>query len=440
MIVFLEKNRILKGLIFVAEIKDFKGLFYNSDIVGDISAVIAPHCHAAEEETIKRFYSSHPFNVVRLEYPSVNSENIGEKYTGAADALGKWLETGILKTDIESCIYIYEQEYVFEKQAHKIRGLICCVKIGDKDIISGETSNHEIYDAFKSDRYNLMRATEAEFSGIYSLYKDEDNAVSKLLETNSVPDLEFEDDFGIIHRIWREHNKDKINAIKESFKDKKLVIADGHIRYETAALYREKMKNEVVEYSGKENYNYVMMNLMPVNIQEPTALAVHRIIKNKQKFDENSLIEMISSVFNVDKSYIREYDAEKIEARLSAEKEKRAIGMFTGSDYYYVLTPKEDFPYYAADSEMLQNEILAKIFGINNENIKKYIDYTTSIEEAERAVREENAQYAFYLSPMSFERMYEICESGFNMPKHTLSLYPKLMMGIVMNKFDEQEG
>ena len=149
---------------------------------------------------------------------------------------------------------------------------------------------------------------------------------------------------------------------------------------------------------------------------------------------------MISSVFNVDKSYIREYDAEKIEARLSAEKEKRAIGMFTGSDYYYILTPKEDFPYYAADSEMLQNEILAKIFGINNENIKKYIDYTTSIEEAERAVREENAQYAFYLSPMSAERMYEICESGFNMPKHTLSLYPKLMMGIVMNKFDEQEG
>ena len=422
----------------MAEIKEFKGLFYDSDIVGDMSSVIAPHCHAVEEETIKKFYSSHPFNVIRLEYPTENSEKNEDKYANAAETLGKWLETGILKTDNDNCLYIYEQEYVFKERNCKCRGIICCVRIEDKDIISGKTANYEMYDVYKSDRYNLMRATEAEFSGIYSLYKDDDNKISALLETNDTPDIDFKDNCDVIHRIWRISDTDKISAIKEGFKDKKLVIADGHIRYETAVSYMQKMKKEVVEYSGKENFNYVMMNLMPVSNGLPTVLPVHRLVKNKQNFDEAAVMEMISAVFNVEKSYIREYDSEKIEARL--EKDKHTIGMFTGNDYYYVLTPKDEIASPAVDAELLQREIFSKIFGINNDNIKKHIDYTTSMYDAEKSVREGNAQYAFYLNPLSAESMFYSCESGFNMPKHTTSFYPKLMMGIIMNKFDEQEG
>ena len=423
----------------MAEIKEFKGLLYDSDIVGDMSSVIAPHCHSAEEETIKKFYASHPFNVIRLEYPSSVSEKSDEKYTVAAETLRKWLETGILKADEENCIYVYEQEYIINEQTIKNRGIICCVKLEDKNIISGKTTNYKMYDAYKSDRYNLMRATETEFSSIFSIYRDEDKTVAPLLETSAAPDIDFKDVYDITHRIWRISDSKKITDIKQAFKHKKLVIADGHIRYETAVNYKNKMKSEVVEYSGKESFNYVMMNLMPVTDNAPSVLAVHRIIKNKQGYDSEAVMETISAAFNVEKSYIRDYDCDKIAAKLLSEKENHAIAMFSGKDYYYILTPKNEVPEDVTDAELLHNEILYKIFGVNDENVKKHIAFTTSIYEAEKSVREGEAQYAFYLNPMTASVYFDLNEEGKTLPKRTNSFYPKLMMGIVMNKFDEQE-
>ncbi|MDP4117926.1 MAG: DUF1015 domain-containing protein [Bacillota bacterium] len=425
----------------MAKIKEFKGLMYDSDIVGDLSSVVAPHCHAIEEDLIKKMYSAHPFNVIRLEYPLADESKPGDKYIQVADMLENWLETGIVKYDDSECLYIYEQEYSFRDKIECSRGIICLVKIEEYEnsiVIPHENANTNLYDEYKSDRYNLMKATGAEFSNIYSLYEDEDKKIEELLKTDTAPDIEFTDDYGTVQRIWRISNKEKINKIKELFDNKKLIIADGHIRYETAATYCRKMKNEVVEYTGDEPFNYIMMNIEPVSEILPRINPVHRLVKNKQNFDEEKIIEALSEKFNIEKSYIREYDCKKIETRLAENKDFRALGMYTGKDYYYIILPKNPDDYSEmGDAEILHREILGKFMGINKDNIKQYIEYAATIREAEESVRENVSNCAFYLNPMSARKMTEFAKKGICMPKRTNCFYPKLMMGIVMNKFDE---
>ncbi len=416
----------------MAVIKPFKGMTYNPDTVGDLSSVVAPHCHAEEDSTIGDFYSAHPFNVVRLEYPA----GYGDKYQKTADTLKNWLDTDILSISPVPSIYIYEQEYTHLGVSTSYKGLICKVKIDVDTVVPHERTNSELYDAYKSHRYNLMMATASSFCSVYSLYKDDENEVSLCLETKSDPDMEFTDKFDVTHRVWTITDENKINELQNIFENKKLIIADGHVRYSTASRYREKMKNSVVEYSGEEDFNYIMMNLMPLTPDKPTILPVHRLIKNRQNLAEETVLEKISQNFTFEKSYIREYDCEKIEKRLKDNKEKRVLGFYTGKDYYYILTPKENVTA-KTDADMLHAYILDGVFGINKDNLKTYVDYGYTLRDSEQAIREHKADFAFYLNPMSTQELYTFTENGERTPKRSNYFYPKLMLGIVMDKFED---
>ncbi len=419
----------------MAIIKEFRAMMYNGETVGDISSVIAPHCHAEEQQLILETYGNHPFNVMRLEYPEETVN--GNKYAGAAEKLGNWLDTGIVRIDEKPAIYIHEQEFELEGKMVKNRGIVCKVKIEEGSLIPHEETASGSYGEYKSDRYNLMTTTGTVFSSVFALYKDETGEVAENIETKTVAETEFTDCYGVVHRVWAIRDEERIESIKKLFKDKSFVIADGHIRYETAASYYKKMKDTVVEYTGEEEFNYVLMSLMPVGENSPVIKPVHRLLKNKN-IDEEELIKKLEEDFEISKTYIREYDCEKITAKLNETKEQHSIVMYTGKDYYYLLIPEaESLNSFRTVSELLHKKILCKIFGVNSDNFKTYVEYANSVEEGERAVREGKATCAFYLNPVSSLEMYTLAECGACMPKRTNCFYPRLMTGIIMDKFDE---
>ena len=395
----------------MAEIKEFKGLFYDSEIVGDISSVVAPHCHSSEEETIKKYASNHPFNIIRLEYPSVDEEKEQDKYSVATDTLNKWLDTGILKYDDTPGIYIHNQKYTLFEEEKNISNIICRVKIDDGITKPHEDTSSAFYDDYKSDRYNLMNATGAVFNSIYAMYKDPEGEIAEIIASGDELITEFADNLGTIHTLWKITDADKINGLKEAFTEKQLVLADGHIRYSVAENYCKRIKQEAVEYSGEEPFNYVMMELAVLGDNLPDILPIHRIIKNKQEFDEKKIIEKLNEKFDFEKSYIRECDAPKIKARLAESREKQAIGFYTGKDYYYIVTPKEKVMH-LSDSEILHKLILEPAFYITKDNAKAYLEYGTSIADCEKKVREQEANCAFYLNPMKAEEIYEAAEEN----------------------------
>ena len=90
----------------------------------------------------------------------------------------------------------------------------------------------------KSDRLNLLKATHAHFGQIFMLYSDPAGSVEKILyDGNGAADAEVTDEYGVLHRLWRVNNPAAIRLLATAMADKKLIIADGHHRYETALNY-----------------------------------------------------------------------------------------------------------------------------------------------------------------------------------------------------------
>ena len=56
------------------------------------------------------------------------------------------------------------------------------------------------------------------------------------------PDLETLDEYGVSHRVWKISDPGLVNLVRDKMRDKKLIIADGHHRYETALTYRNQRR------------------------------------------------------------------------------------------------------------------------------------------------------------------------------------------------------
>src|SRR5207302_3601106 len=93
----------------------------------------------------------------------------------------------------------------------------------------------------KAERLELLRATRAHFGQLFMLYSDA-GEIDNLLGSSASPDVDVEDEYGVQHRVWKVSDPALIELICGKMRDKKLLIADGHHRYETALNYRNERR------------------------------------------------------------------------------------------------------------------------------------------------------------------------------------------------------
>ena len=157
----------------------------------------------------------------------------------------EWLAKGILYKEQKPALYFYEQHFSLGGKNYLRRGLFCGVELSP--FREGNIIPHEkTMDEPKADRLELMNCCEANFSPIFGLYRDKDMFLESLAETlkkREKPIIDFSDDEGQTHRIWIATDPSIITAAQNFFKGKKIFIADGHHRYETALqFYLQKRK------------------------------------------------------------------------------------------------------------------------------------------------------------------------------------------------------
>lgn len=436
----------------MADIKPFAGLRYNTEIVGDLTSVTTPPYDVISPEEQERFYRMHPFNVIRLEYGKdlpEDDEN-HNKYTRAAKFLNEWIESGVLKFEDKESLYIYGQEFTApDGRRLSYKGLMCLVKLEEfeKGVI---LPHEETLSKAKSDRMNLLQSTYSNFSSIYSLYMDEKQEITPVLNacSEAAPDISFVADDGVTQNLWVLSDEEIIHTICTAFKNKQLFIADGHHRYETALQFRNKM-HALEAYSSPEKFDYVMMFLADMEDDGLLVLPTHRMLHNLDTFTESGLIERIGQNFDVEKTFLLEDDAARsIEAAI-AEKE-HAFGLYTGEDYFYTLTlkdiqaqrdalPEKSNAYNDLDVAVLHTLILEQILGIGQNDMRggEYISYTRDSAEAVDAVRNGGFQCSFFLNPTKISDIKAISLENEKMPQKSTYFYPKLITGIVMNDFEE---
>jgi uncharacterized protein (DUF1015 family) len=399
----------------------------------------------------EKYYAANPHNLITVEkgrtYPTdAPQDNV---YTRAASAIQEWIGKQVVAQDPAPSFYAYTQEYTvpgtLERQTR--RGFIGAGQL--EEYSAGVVYRHEhTLSGPKADRLELLRHARISTGQLFLIYSDAQKRVDAVLseaESAAGPATEMTDEYGVIHRLWVIAEPDRVKAIQDAMADQKLVIADGHHRYETALNYRNERRAAAGKIIPDAPYERAMMTF--INTQGPglTILPTHRVVAKLREFRWPDLRRYLEPWFAAENFSSRE----KFLRRLTAARARRAIGVYPmgpkENPAFYVLTLREgvDLSRLLPNVSPLQREldvvllhdgILEPGLGITPQSVAAEANLTYEREAAAAldGVTGGAAQIAFLLNPCDVEQVIRIATAGEVMPQKSTDFFPKLMSGIAM--------
>jgi uncharacterized protein (DUF1015 family) len=238
----------------MAKVYPFSAFRYNASKVSYDRVLTQPYDKISPAMQ-EKYYAADPHNLIVLEkglvFPGDTAPGVPDEknvYTRAAAALETWIRDQIVVQDTRPCFYSYTQEYTVPgtQERRTRRGFIGAGKL--EEYSAGVVFRHEhTLSGPKADRLELLRHTQMHTGQLFLLYSDAERTIDELLEqaeSEAAPATELTDEYGVIHRLWVVWQPERIDAIHKAMADQKLVIADGHHRYETALNYRNQRRKE----------------------------------------------------------------------------------------------------------------------------------------------------------------------------------------------------
>ena len=419
------------------EIKPFRAIMFNSQRV-KIPEVVAPPYDVISKDRCRDLYELSPYNVVRL---ILGREE--DPYASAARSYAQWMAEGILSQEAEPALYLLSQHFTASgERGVERRGFIAACRL--EEFGSGSVYPHEQTHAGpKEDRLRLFEATGAMFSQIFALYPDPKHVLDRQLdaETQRLPDVDVEFD-GIRNRLWKILDGSAILALAGFLKGQRVLVADGHHRYETALSYSNARRFKNPRHTGTEPYNFVPVYFTNMNDSGLVILPTHRIVHGMPRFRRRRFLDALADSFE-----IRFEESPDDLVRSLAARTQGAFGLVLPDDPGFVLLSYKrrtvpgagDVPALLAhlDLTILHSVIMKKMFHTSEEEEEKkfHIEYEHDTRQAVRTVREGKAQAAFLLNPPRIELLRAIAEGGFTMPRKSTYFFPKLLSGLVMYSF-----
>ena len=296
----------------MAQISAFPALRYDPQKVRLADVVTQPYDKISPQMQ-DGYYKVSPYNLVRIILGRPEGEETERKnrYTDAADCLKNWRKAGIFTQDSPS-IYAYSQRFLVPGTSQNVerRGFIAAGTLYDyaeKVIFRHEQTLAKP----KSDRLNLLRATHAHFGQIFMLYSDPAAEIEGALATPTSSTLEVTDEYGVRHRVWKISDAALIDLVRCKMKDRKLIIADGHHRYETALAYRDERRalgasagigavSGSVGSRADAPYEWVMMTFLNLDNPGLAILPTHRVVYGLTNFSPDTLRDRARVYFSVD--------------------------------------------------------------------------------------------------------------------------------------------
>jgi len=436
----------------MATIIPLKGLRYDEDKAGDIKDLVTPPYDVIDTAAQEAYYRRNPYNIIRLEYgKNLPEDNDAEnRYTRAADFFRRWQAEDVLRQEDEPGLYLYRQQFNVADQTLVRSGFICGVKLEPYE--NGIVLPHEeTMPKHKADRLALMQACRANFSPIFGLFSDPARKIDDLLLgaiRDLPPAIDFTDEQGNGHRLWVIKDTAVQREVQRLMEAQRILIADGHHRYETALNYAG-------QNPDKPAAAYVMMTL--VNLYDPglVILPTHRLVINGA-LDGPELLAALREDFIVEKlPYSEVSRVTEVMLDLAGIKGKgdtahrQVFGLYTGKGEFFSLLLKDESlldskmpadrskAWRSLDVSVLQKLILENILGIDKEALAggEAVKYTRDEKEAVQAVDGGRCKLAFLMNPTLIAEVTEVAANGEKMPQKSTFFYPKLITGLVINKF-----
>ncbi len=420
---------MLKGLT-MADVKPFKGIIYDTEKV-EIGEVVAPPYDVINEKLQEELHERSPYNTVRLilgkTFPEDGPSN--NRYTRALRFFEEWLKEGILKKLPEEHYFIYNQTFSLQNSTYTRKALVGRVRL--EDYSKGVIIPHEkTLSGPKKDRLMLLKTTKVHFGTVFGIALDNGTVFSCIEKAPKKKLFSFSDDNQVKHEFFlvsSEANRE----IEEAFKDKRILIADGHHRYETALNYKKEMEASNPDHTGDEPYNFVMMAIVSSKDPGLVVLPINRVIK---KVDGKRAQQEIESSFAVVK-HLKEEELLEIPQILKTH----------GKRHYAFVSPQKAFIFRIErdddelDVTVLHQQIIHELLGITEEEIREKIkiEYFKNLQEALDLVRSGKGSFILSYNPPSVEEIASYSLKGKIMPQKSTYFYPKFYSGLVFYSLKE---
>jgi uncharacterized protein (DUF1015 family) len=434
----------------MAEILPFAAIRYNLDRVSASEVVTQPYDKISPAMQ-DRYYDANPYNLVRIilgrREPADSVSN--SVYTRAAAYGKEWLAKGILKRDTRPSLYVYSQHFTAPSgNSVERRGFIGLGRV--EDYSAKVVFRHEQTLAKpKADRLELLRATRVHYEQLFLLYEDR-GEIDGLLDPAKKNKLAIDvtDEYGVAHRVWQVSDPNVIAAVQHQMSEQKLVIADGHHRYETALNFREECRRA----SGRNcdpraPYEFVMMTFVNMNDPGLVILPTHRVVHSLDSFGADDFVRNVSKLFSV----------EEVDAGIDASRATKLLRerggngtalLATTKNRTFLLHPAKPAAFdcmaglstrqHELDVVQLHKCLLEGVLKLTEESIRNQqnLSYVREAAEALEQVRKGSGNIAFLMNPCRVQQVRDIAFAGEVMPQKSTDFYPKLLSGLTAYALD----
>lgn len=424
----------------MAEIKPLRAWRYNSKLAQQIDELTSPLFDVVSEKQRKALYQN-PLNSIHLSVPEGPGASLRAK-----KLLHQWKEEGILVQDKLPAIYVYYQYFKLAGSPKEYcrKGFICNIRAYDWDeqvILRHENTIPKAV----NDRIELLEQTELHVSPTHGLYTDPTFELEKYMdEAISSPFYESEDYQGVRDVFSVIQDANLIDRFISVIEPRKIILADGHHRYESSLHYKKKCTSLNPEHTGNEGYNFHFMYLTNTESDDLRILPTHRLIQGLKDFNEDTIVEKFTEDFIVKEVE----DADTLNEIIVGK--KWAFGILLKDRSLKVRLKPEalskmswHFPDVVKklDLTVLHYFIIEKILGIAGKDQRKSenILFDRSFSDCLAKVIRSEAQMAIITQDVSIEEIKQVCASGYTMPQKSTYFYPKVICGFLFSSIAENE-
>ena len=429
----------------MSKTKAFKAVVYNSETIGDFNQVVCPPYDviSSSSQDILHERSLHNFIHILL----AKDSPLDDKYRRAGTIFRSWLGERILIQDEQPAVYFYSQQYIIRGEKKTRLGFISLLRLADEknSAVFGHENTHQ---AAKLDRFKLIKQVKANLSPIFIIFLDKKRIIQRIFQGHLgalKPFIEVVDDEKTVHKLWRLNDPEMLKTIEASMNDEDMFIADGHHRYEVSCAYRDMMREKLkAEFTGEEDFNYCLAYFTNTDYRGLSILPIHRLLKLDSRLDLNDFMAKCKEYFDVDQLKDRTRFFFLMEKAGCTE---HLLGLYKDKKYFLLRLknvkmldkliadkPKE---YRVLDVAILNYLVFKNILKLDL-NDSTAIKYSPDPYVLMDEVDADPLNIAFFLNPVKIQQIINIATSGNKMPPKSTYFYPKVLSGLVVNKFDKE--
>lgn len=423
----------------MAVLRPFRGLRFSSS-AGDLAELVAPPYDVISPDERQALFGHNQHNVVALTLPEQNPDDRSKfvKYARSAARLEQWRNEGVLALESKPAFYRYTQTFSVPGSDQQFERMCLMATIKVEPYEAGVVLPHEqTFPKHKEDRLRILEATRSHLECIYGLIEDSDQAFYKLAMSAPaarVGDVTSED--GVRHVLDVITDEATLSQLVSMVGPKRVWIADGHHRYETAVTFRSMQPAS----DGVIAEDFMLMALSSISDPGLVLLPTHRMLKHCP-LSKDEMIAKFQTKFDVQPCL--NADIPKLLAEATDATQVIFGVAFPGKEGVMLRGPRPTSSgdegsnrLHGLDVTVLHDVIFSELLGLTGH---EFFDYTREAAEALQAV-EQGSPASFLMNPPTVDDMQVIAQSGNKMPQKSTFYYPKLWSGLVLwslNDFEE---